>query len=180
MNVFKKLFEEAFELLLKTLSSVGKITDAARDIKVSVRIQNLIEDDHKFKPLADKAKQTWTNLLEEKSRCQLEGLAVNVPADLTFTICEEDGDLVVKIDSQYLQEKEAQGEFGQVLKEFIEETNKFLDELLNRNRSLTIDVDLASANETKQVYKLCDFFQDKLRKVFFSVLVRKFISEVGK
>lgn len=179
-NFFKNLREETFEFFLKTLSSVGKITDAARDIKVSIKVQHLIEDGHHLKSIADKAKETWENLFSERSRCQLESQPVNLASDLTFTICEEAGKLVVKVESQYLEEKEVKSEFRQAMEEFVEETNEFLDDLLDRDRSLTIDETLVSSNSTKQVQALSDFFDKKLRKIFFAVLVRKFIAEINK
>lgn len=179
-NFLKNLREEAFEFFLKTLSSVGKITDAAKDIKVSVKIQNLIDNGHHFKNLSDKSKETWEHLFSERSRCQLEGQPANLPSDITFTICEEAGKLIVKVESQYLEEKEVKSEFRQALEEFAEESKEFLDELLDRDRSLTIDETLVSVNSTKKVQGLSEFFDKKLRKIFFAVLVRKFIAEINK
>ena len=128
MTFIQSFFEEAFELFLRTLSAVGKITDAAKHVSVVVSIQNLVEDDDPLQPLADKAKQTWLHLFEEKSRCQFqEKESTIVSTDITFTICKQGERLFVKIESEYLKEKEVQDDFHQVLKEFIEETNEFLE-----------------------------------------------------
>jgi len=179
-NFLKGLIEDAFELLLKTLSSIGKITDAARDIKVSVKVQHLIDDGHHLRSIADKAKETWEHLFAEKSRCQLEGQPINIPSDITFTICEKDGKLMVTVESQYLEEKEVKSELREAVKDFVEETNEFLDDLLDRDRSLTIDPELISKTSTRQVHDLSEFFDKKLRKIFFAVLVRKFVAEISK
>jgi len=178
MKIFKKIGEKAFEAMLAVFAGVSNFTQAAKDLKVSVKIDNTVDPEDSNSKVAVLAKDTWTDLFAEKKRCQLDG-AINTP-DLTFAIAAKDGKLTVVVQSAYLEKTNPETELGKAFKQFIEDANETIDHIFDRDRSLNLDEKIASASPTMQVHQLSEFFEDKLEKIFFSVLVHKFSTLISK
>jgi hypothetical protein len=180
MNIFKKFAEESFERMLKVFSGIANWAETAKNLKVSVKIQNLVETKSPVRKLTILAENTWVDLFDDKKRCRMEGIPVNVAPDLLISITETDGNLEIKVESEYLVAQE-KSEVAEVFEDFIETANKILDEVFGRERkSLTINGSLATASKTKQILELSEFFEEKLERAFFAVLTKKFAVQAKK
>lgn len=179
-KIVKKAKEGTFEIVLKGLTGANRFTGVAKKLKISVLINNAVEKKDPNRAIALLATRTWGDLFAEKKRCQLNG-PINTN-DLVFTIAVVDGKVTVTVQSDYLL-SEAEGPKSDIaiaFQEFIDNANAVIDDILTRDRSLTLDEAIASFTKTKQVNQLTDFFEQKLSKVFFAVLVRKFATEISK
>lgn len=178
---FKKFVEPAFEIALKAFSAVGHLGKTAKDLKISVKINNLVETRDPLRKLSLLAEQTWLDLFDDKKRCQLEGLPINVAPDLLLTIERVERGLSIKAESEYLDKKDApKSEIGESLKEFIDDANELIDEVFGRDRTLLIETNVSEKPKTKQILVLSEFFEQRISKIFFAVLVKKFVAEVSK
>lgn len=176
----KKFVEQAFEIALKAFSAVGHLGNVAREIKVTVRINNLVETKDPLRKLSLLAESTWMELLDDKRRCQLDGFPINSVPDITLTITSLTKGLSIKFESEYLEKKEPQSEIGEAFQEFIDDANEIIDETFGRDRSLLIETEVSKFAKTKQVLRLNEFYETRISKMFFAVLVKKFVAEVTK
>ena len=176
----KKFIEQAFEFSLKALAGISNIGNTAKTLKVSVKVQNLVETNTPLRKLSILSENIWLDLLEDKKRCQLEGLAINAVPDLLITIKSTEKGLAIGIESKYFKKEDPESEIGKAFKEFIDDANEIIDETFGRDRSLVIEASVAEATKTKQMLKLNEFFETKINKMFFAVLVKKFVAEIGK
>ncbi|MEI6426441.1 MAG: hypothetical protein WCO66_03750 [Candidatus Absconditabacteria bacterium] len=183
MKIIKSLFGKAIEVTLKALSIVGHCGQVAKDLKVTVRIQNQVETNDMLRHSAILAEKAWTDLFEDKKRAQLKGFPVNVAADLLITIKCVDGktdvgQLSVSIESVYLTNVDPESDVAAALKEILEMANEAIDEVFSRDRSLLIDGNsFMNLSRTKQTLELNDFFEEKIEKLFLAVLVKKFVAQ---
>ncbi len=177
---FKKFVEAAFEIALKAFSAVGNLGKFAKELTVSVKVQNLVETKDPLRKLSLLAESTWIDLFDDKTRCQMDGFPINSKLDLIVSLVSAGDKLVVKVESPYLEDSNPSTEIGEAFKEFIEDANQIIDEGFGRDRSLTIDGSVSNDVKTKQVLKLNDFFEIRLSKLFFAVMVKKFVAEIGK
>lgn len=187
MNLLKKIkkvvkggIEAAFEMALKIFAAVANLGQVAKDLKVTVRLQNLVDTKDTSRPLSLLVEKTWLDLLDDKKRCQLDDFPINVQADLTIKIQPAEKGLCIQLESDYLKKEDLKTELGEAFQEFLDAANETIDEILHRDKSLTIDVSLAKKNKTKQVIELKDFFDNNINKALFAVLVKKFVAEVSK
>ena len=176
----KKFVEAAFEIALKAFSAVGKLGEVAKNLKVTVKVQNLVETKDPLRTLSLLAEQTWLDLLDDKKRCQLDGFPINSKPDVMITITSVERGLSIKFESDYLDKEAPKTEIGESFKEFIDDANAIIDETFGRDRSLIIEKSVRSESKTKQILILNDFFEVRINKMFFAVLVKKFVAEVGK
>ena len=167
-------------MALKIFASVANLGQIARDLKITVRIQNLVDTKDRFRPLSLLVEKTWIDIMDDKNRCQLDGFPVNVQADLTIKIQSAENGLCIELESEYLQKGDPKTELGEAFQEFLDEANEFIDEITHREKSLIIEASLANKNKTKQVIELKDFFDNNINKALFAVLVKKFVAEVSK
>jgi hypothetical protein len=177
---FNKLAESAFEIALKAISVFGHIGKVAKEITVTVKVKNLVEPNDPLRKLSLSAEKVWIDLFYDKKRCQMDGLPINATLDLLVSIVSDGKKLTVKVESPYLGDSTPSTEIGEAFKEFIQEANQIIDEGFGRDRSLTIDGVLGKEVKTKQVLKLSKFFEVRLSKVFFAIMVKKFVAEVSK
>ncbi|MEI7513667.1 MAG: hypothetical protein WCJ74_03555, partial [bacterium] len=92
----------------------------------------------------------------------------------------EERGLSISIESEYLEKSAPKTEIGEEFQEFIEDANEIIDETFGRDRSLLIESSVASLAKTKQVLRLSEFFETRIGRMFFAVLVKKFVAEVSK
>lgn len=178
---FKKFVEPAFEIALKAFSAVGHLGKVAKELKVSVKINNLVETKDPLRKLSLLAEQTWLDLFDDKKRCQLEGLPINAIPDILLTIESVERGLSIKFESEYMDKKDdSKSEIAESLKEFIDDANELIDQIFGRDRSLLIDKLIAEQPKTKQILHLNEFFETRMSKIFFAVLVKKFVAQVSK
>ncbi|MFZ2151332.1 MAG: hypothetical protein WAZ12_01420 [Candidatus Absconditicoccaceae bacterium] len=177
---FKKFVESAFEIALRAFSAVGHLGKVAKDLKVTVRINNLVETKDPLRKLSLLAESTWLDLLDDKKRCQLDGFPINTVPDILLTIKTVERGLSISVESEYLEKSEPKTEIGEAFREFIDDANEIIDEAFGRDRSLLIETEVASFAKTKQVLRLNEFFEVRISRMFFAVLVKKFVAEVSK
>jgi len=179
-----KLLQKTFESVLAILSAVGNLAKKAKDLSVTVKIKNAVDTSSDKRNFALLAEKTWLDLMENNQRCQLRGLPVNIPADISFTIMlNENGNLTVKVESDYITqtpEKEDKTKFTATLKELMDDVNQVFQELLKKDRSLDLDPNYLEKNKTNQINYLSEFFQDKLNSIIYAVLCKKFIQSFKK
>lgn len=175
--MFKKLKEQAFEIALKTFAAIGNLGKAARDLKVSVKIQNLVETQDDMRKLSLLVEKTWLELFTEKKRCQITGFPINVEVDLIFTIKSVEKGLSIEVQSKYIK-KETSTDEGSIFTEFVDDANKIIDEVLGRDRSMIIEKSIISQGKNRQIIILNEFFKKKISRIFFAVLVKKITTEV--
>lgn len=169
--------ENAFETMLSGISSVGQFAQVAKDLEVSVKISNIVDSNDPQRNVSFLAETTWRDLLQDQKRCKLDG-PVNTQ-DLLFIISSDGNNLSVTVKSSYLEKEDPKSDAGKAFKEFLDSTANMVDEIFNRDHSLSLEK-LSLLNKTKQTGALIDFYNEKLRKIFFSVLVRKFTTEAYK
>ena len=174
----KKFLEEAFEIALKALSKVGHIGQVAKDLKVTVKITNLVETKDPLRGLSILAESTWLDLFDDKKRCQLDGF--DTAPDILLTIKTVDRGLSIVLESEHLKQEAPKTEIGEAFKEFIADANEIIDETFGLDRSLLIENSIADATKTKQVLHLNEFFKVRISRMFFAVLVKKFVAEASK
>jgi len=175
--MFKKLKEQAFEIALKTFAAIGNLGKAARDLKVSVKIQNLVETQDDMRKLSLLAEKTWLELFTEKKRCQVTGFPINAE-DLIFTIKSVEKGISLEVQSKYIKKETSTDEGNSTFTEFVDDANKTIDEVLGRDRSMIIEKSIISQGKNRQIIILNEFFKKKLSRIFFAVLVKKFTTEV--
>lgn len=176
--MFKKIKEQAFEIALKTFAAIGNLGQVARNLKVSVKVQNLVETQDDLRKLSILAERTWLELLAEKKRCQIDGFPINIEPDIIFTIKSVEKGLSISTKSKYLKKTTPTDEGNSTFQEFVDDANKIIDEVLGRDRSWIIEKTMVSEGKTRQVLTLTEFFEAKISKIFFAVLIKKFITEV--
>jgi hypothetical protein len=176
----KKFIEQAFEIALKAFSAVGHLGKVAKELKVTVRINNLVDTKDPLRRLSLLAESTWLDLLDDKKRCQLDGFPINVAPDILLTIKSKERGLSISVESEYLEKSDPKTEIGEAFQEFIEDANEIIDETFGRDRSLLIEGSVASLAKTNQVLRLSEFFETRISRMFFAVLVKKFVAEVSK
>lgn len=177
-KIVKKAKEGTFEIVLKGLTGANRFTGTAKKLKVSVLVNNAVEKKDPNRALSLLATRTWLDLFAEKKRCQLNG-PINTN-DLILTLCVVDGKITVTVQSEYLKGEGPKSEIASAFQEFLDNANAVIDDIFSRDRSLTLDEKISSFSKTKQVNELTDFFEHKLSKIFFAVLVRKFATEISK
>ncbi|MEI6672145.1 MAG: hypothetical protein WCL02_02015 [bacterium] len=175
-NLGTSVIEGAFELALSTFGFMSKFTQTAQNLKVTVKVESTVDVADGRKKIATLALKTFKDLFTDKKRCDTKG-PINIH-DLLFTICIQNEKITVIATSQYIDNAGPKGEIGDVFRDFIEYANEVIEE---KYTAFTIDhEELLSLNDTQRVHVLSEMFESKLRKVFFAVLVKKFIAEVGK
>lgn len=179
-KALKNGMEITFEIALQAFSAVGTLGKVAKELKVSVKIQNMVETKDPLRKFSILAENTWLDLFDDKKRCQLKGFPINTTPDLLLTINSAGGKLSILTQSEYLKKTDPKTEISEAFKEFIDDANEIIDEIFNRDRSLIIDETIIASNKTKQVNELTEFFEHKISKLFFAVMVKKFIAEVSK
>ncbi len=177
-TLVKNLLEGAFEAILSGFSALGQFAGKAKEIKVSVKVNNLVERKDPLKQVSGYAENIFNDRFEEKKRCQLDGPVNTV--DLQFTITASEGKLIFTVKSDYLQKNTAASpEIKEAFEQFITDANEVIDELLGIHLH-ELSIDLNSMSKTHQFIKLNQFFEEKLSRIFFAVLVKKFITEISK
>lgn len=180
---FKSLFEKAIETALKVLSIVGHCGQVAKDLKVTVKIQNQVETSDPLRHSSILAEKAWADLFEDKKRAQLKGFPVNVAADMLIIIKSADGktdvgQLSVSVESVYLKNVDPESDVAAAFKEILDTANEAIDEIFGRDRSLLIDGDSFMAlSKTRQTLALNEFFEEKIEKLFLAVLAKKFVAQ---
>ena len=177
-TMFKKLKEQAFEIALKTFAAIGNLGKAARDLKVRVKVQNLVETHDDLRKLSILAEKTWLELFAEKKRCQVGGFPINTEVDIIFTIKSVEKGLSIEVQSKYIKKETSTEEGNSTFTEFVDDANKIIDEVLGRDRSMIIEKSIISQGKNRQIIILNEFFKKKLSRIFFAVLVKKFTTEV--
>lgn len=178
--IFKKFVEAAFEIALKAFSAVGHLGQVAKELKVSVKVQNIVDTKDPLRKLSLLAESTWLDLLDDKKRCQLGDLSTNTVPDMLISISTVERGLLITVESPYLVTSEPKTEIAEAFAEFIEDANQIIDESFGRDRSLLIEKSVASDKKTKQVLRLNEFFEVRISKMFFAIMVKKFVAEVNK
>jgi len=162
-----------YDKILEGLDATNDFVKKAKEMKVAVKINNLVETTDLLRQTSLLIEQTWIDLFYENKKCQMDG-AINAP-DLLLVICSKDGKLVVEVKSEYLQKEEPTTESQKEAKAIFEKVNKTIDELLARGSVLEIE-DLIPMTKTRKIQTLVDLYEKKLSKFVFIVWVKKVVA----
>ncbi|MEI7558003.1 MAG: hypothetical protein WCJ45_04165 [bacterium] len=166
-----------FELFLKALASGQNMVVAAQQLCISVKVKNLVDPRDLLYEFSDLVYTTWLALIAVKKRCELDPLP-SVP-EVLVVIKSAEGNLIIEIESPYLEKMKQLPAIEEDFGHFIQEANSIIDELLGMEEPLTIDGILDTKNFTVKVHTIIDFFDRKINKVLSAVLINKFFGKLN-
>ena len=175
----KNFLEQTFEVTLKALSKINNLGKVSEELKVSVALENTVETSNPLRKLSLLAEKTWIDLLSEKKRFELSQPNKENSANIVISITSSQEGLCIKTKSIYFIKTDPTSDVGKAFKEFIDGANETINETFGKKKELIIKNELSEKSKTKQILELTKFFEEKIRKILFAVLIKKFSDEVS-